>query len=141
MGVDASPGRRAFVLRLLAGPAAFAVVRAAPFAGLAPDAQFAVGAYAWLLAWWVTMPVPWAVTGFLPFVLLPLGGVMPFPDVAARYGHTILPYLMGVMLFGHAFRKHGLGRRIALAALCLPGVARSADGLILVPALQAFSVP
>ena len=76
------------------------------------------------------MPVPWTVTSFLPFVLLPLGA-MPFADVAASYGHTMLPYLMGVMLFGHAFRKHGLARRIALAALCLPGVARSGGRLLL----------
>ena len=128
---EAATGRRAFVLRLLAGPAAFAAVRAAPLTGLAPEAHFAVSAYAWVLAWWVAVPVPWAVTSFLPFVLLPVGGVLPFADVAARYGHTILPYLVGVMLFGHAFRKHGLARRIALAALCLPGVARSSGGLIL----------
>ena len=31
----------------------------------------------------------------------------------------------------HAFQKHGLARRIALAALCVPGVARSGGGLIL----------
>ena len=124
-------GRRAFVLRLLAGPAAFALVHAAPLAGLAPEGQFAVSAYAWTVAWWVAMPVPWAVTSLLPCVLLPVGGAMSLSDVAAGYGHTILPYLMGVMLFGHAFRKHGLARRIALGALCLPGVARSGSGLIL----------
>ena len=128
---EASTGRRAFALRLLAGPAAFAAARAAPLAGLAPEAQFAIGAYAWILAWWVAMPVPWAVTSFLPFVLLPLGASMTFAEVAAGYGHTILPYMLGVMLFGHAFRKHGLARRIALAALCLPGVARSSGGLLL----------
>ena len=127
---DAPAGGRSLTLRLLAGPAAFAAVRAAPLAGLAPEAHFAVGVCAWVLAWWVTVPVPWAVTGVLPFVLLPLGGAMPFAEVAARYGHTILPYLMGVMLFAHAFRKHGLARRIALAALCLPGAARSAGGLL-----------
>ena len=130
-GGEASNGGRAFALRLLAGPAAFAAVRAAPPAGLAPEAHFVLAAYAWVLAWWVAAPVPWTVTSFLPFVLLPLGGAMPFADVAARYGHTILPYLLGVMLFGHAFRKHGLARRIALAALCLPGVARSGGGLLL----------
>ena len=123
-------GRRALALRVLAGPAAFAIVRAAPLVGLAPEAHLALGVYAWTVAWWVTTPVPWAVTSFLPFVILPLGGVMPLSDVADSYGHAILPYLMGVMLFGHAFQKHGLARRIALAALCVPGLARSGIGLI-----------
>ncbi len=128
---EPAAGGRAFVLRLAAGPAAFAAVRAAPLAGLAPEAHFALGAYAWVVAWWVAAPVPWTVTSFLPFVLLPLGGAMPLGDVAARYGHVILPHMMGVMLFGHALRKHGLARRIALATLCLPGVARSGGGLLL----------
>ena len=131
MGVaESSPGRRAFLLRVLAGPAAFALVRAAPLAGLAPEAHLPLGLFAWIVAWWVTTPVPWAVTSFLPFVILPLGGAMSLSDVAASYGHVILPYLMGVMLFGHAFQKHGLARRIALAALCVPGLARSGTGLI-----------
>ena len=131
MGADEAPaGRRGFGWRLLAGPAAFALVHAAPLTGLAPEAHFALGCSAWTVAWWVTRPVPWAVASFLPLVLLPLGA-MPFSEVAARYGQPIFPYLMGIMLFGHAFRKHGLARRISLAALTLPGVARSGAGLIL----------
>ena len=131
MRTEPSTSRRTLVLRLLAGPAAFAVVRVAPLAGLAPEAHFALGVYAWIVAWWVTRPVPWAVTSFLPFVLLPIGAEMGLSNVADTYGHVILPYLIGVMLFGHAFQKHGLARRIALAALCVPGVARSSGGLIL----------
>ena len=125
-----STSRRAFVLRVLAGPAAFAAVLAVPLTGLAPEAHVALGGYAWIVAWWVTTPVPWGVTSFLPFVLLPIGAEMRLTEVAATYGHVIVPYLIGVMLFGHAFQKHGLARRIALAALCVPGVARSGSGLI-----------
>ncbi len=127
---EPSTSRRAFVLRVLAGPAAFAAVLAVPLTGLAPEAHVALGGYAWIVAWWVTTPVPWGVTSFLPFVLLPIGAEMRLTEVAATYGHVIVPYLIGVMLFGHAFQKHGLARRIALAALCVPGVARSGSGLI-----------
>ena len=93
--IERLTGQQAFALRLLAGPAAFAAVRAVPLAGLGPEAHFAVAAYAWILAWWATVPVPWAVTSFLPFVLLPAGGAMPFAEVAALYGQTLLPFLMG----------------------------------------------
>ena len=124
-------GQRAFALRVLAGPAAFAAVRAMPLAGLGPEAHFALAAYAWTLAWWATVPVPWAVTSFLPFVLLPAGRAMPFTEVAGLYGQTILPFLMGSMLFGHAMRKHGLATRVALALLSMPGAARSSGSLIL----------
>ena len=129
---EAPTGRQAFALRVLAGPAAFAAVRAFPLAGLGPEAHFAVAVYAWTLAWWAAVPVPWAVTAFLPFVLLPAGGAMPFAGVAGLYGQTILPFLVGVMLVGHAFRKHGLAVRISLAILSIPGVARSGGGLMFV---------
>ena len=124
-------GRGAFVFRVIAGPAAFAAVRAVPLAGLGPEAHFTLAVYGWTLAWWATVPVPWAVTAFLPFVLLPAGGAIPFADVAGLYGQTILPFLVGVMLFGHALRKHGLAVRISLAILSVPGVARSSGRLIL----------
>ena len=124
-------GQQAFALRVMAGPAAFAAVRAAPLAGLGPEAHFAVAVYAWTLAWWAAVPVPWAVTSFLPFVLLPLGGVMAFAEVAGLYGQTIFPFLVGVMLFGHALHKHGLAARVALAVLSMPGAVRSSGSLIL----------
>ena len=66
---EALTGRQAFVLRVLAGPVAFAALRAVPLAGLGTEAHFTVAVYAWTLAWWATVPVPWAVTAFLPFVL------------------------------------------------------------------------
>ena len=124
-------GQQAFALRVLAGPAAFAAVRAVPLAGLGPEARFALAAYAWILAWWATVPVPWAVTSLLPFVLLPAGSVMPFAEVAGLYGQTILPFLMGSMLFGYAMRKHGLATRVALALLRMPGAVRSSVSLVL----------
>ena len=123
-------GQRGYALRVLAGPAAFVAVRAVPLAGLGPEAHFTVAVYAWTLAWWAAVPVPWAVTAFLPFVLLPAGGALPFADVAGLYGQTILPFLVGVMLVGHALRKHGLAVRISLAILSMPGVARSSGSLI-----------
>ena len=96
---EALTGQRVFALRVLAGPAAFAAVRAVPLSGLGPEAHFAVAVYAWTLAWWATTPVPWAVTAFLPFVLLPARPRDALSaDVAALYGQSILPFLVGVML-------------------------------------------
>jgi sodium-dependent dicarboxylate transporter 2/3/5 len=117
--------------RILAGPLAFFVVQALPLTGLDPRAHAGLGCYAWVLAWWVTRPIPWAVTGFLPLVIFPLTGAMPFADTIALYGQRVLPFLMGVMLFGHAFQKHGLARRMAMTVLSVPGVATSGNRLVL----------
>ncbi len=118
-------------LRILTGPLAFLIVQALSLPGLEAGPHFALSSYAWVVAWWAAMPIPWAITGFLPLVLFPLGGVMPFREVAALYGQRVFPFLLGIMLFGHAFRKYGLARRMATNLLSIPGVATSGARLIL----------
>ena len=117
------------LLSILSGPIAFLVVWLVPLAGLNPRAHFGLSAFAWTLAWWVLTPVPWSVTGFLPLVLFPIGGVMSFNATAALYGQRVLPFVLGVMLFGHAFQKHGLARRMAVNILSISGVATSGSRL------------
>jgi len=119
------------LVRIFIGPVLFLIVQALPLAGLEPAAHFALSCYVWIIAWWVTQPVPWAVSGFLPLVLFPLGGAMNFKDTIALYGQPVLPFLLGVMLFGYAFEKHGLARRMAISFLSLPGTARSGKRLLL----------
>ncbi len=128
---DSTNKALALFFRILAGPLAFFLVQAIPLADLKTEAHFGLSCYAWILAWWVTMPIPWAVTGFLPLVLFPIFGVMPFAQVIPLYGQRVFPFLLGIMLFGHAFYKHGLARRMAMTVLSIPGVATSGNGLIL----------
>ena len=118
-------------LRMLSGPAAFAIVYLLPLDGLEAPAHIALSCFAWIVVWWATRPVPWAITGLLPLLIFPLSAIMPFRDTAALYGQRVFPVLLGVMLFGHAFRKHGLAKRIAFGILSIPGVAVSGPRLIL----------
>src|SRR6185369_9450701 len=120
------------VLAIVSGPLVFALIQFIPIGGLKPEGHIALSAFAWILAWWVFQPIPWAITGMLPLVILPLAGALSFQDTAALYGQRILFFLVGVMLFGHALEKHGLGRRIAINILSVPGVATSGNRLILV---------
>jgi solute carrier family 13 (sodium-dependent dicarboxylate transporter), member 2/3/5 len=43
----------------------------------------------------------------------------------------VFPFLLGVMLFGHAFQKYGLARRMATTILSIRGVATSGNRLVL----------
>ena len=124
--------RRALALRVTAGPLTFAAVQLTPLTGLGLEAHLALSTYAWMLAWWAARPVPWAVTSFLPLLVFPLAGVMPIREVSALYGQPILPFVLGVMLLGHAFRKHGVALRLAMTVLSIPGVASSRARLVLV---------
>ena len=128
------------VVGILSGPIAFLIVWLIPLAGLNPQAHFGLSVFAWTLAWWVLTPVPWAVTGFLPLVLFPLGGVMSFAATAALYGQRVLPFVLGVMLFGHAFQKHGLARRMAVNILSISGVATSGNRLVLMILISSAAV-
>ena len=129
---DAAAGGAAGLAgRILAGPLVFFIVQAIPLTGLDPRAHVGLSCYGWVLAWWVTTPIPWAVTGFLPLVIFPLTGAMSFADTIALYGQRVFPFLMGIMLFGHAFSKHGLARRMAMTVLSIPGVATSGARLVL----------
>jgi len=45
--------------------------------------------------WWITETLPIPATSLVPFILLPLSGVMTYKDAAAGFGHHVILLLMG----------------------------------------------
>jgi sodium-dependent dicarboxylate transporter 2/3/5 len=83
--------------------------------GLSADA-WAVAAVALVMAvLWLTEAIPLAMTSVLPFLLLPLMGVMGPEEVAGLYWSPILFLVLGGALVATAVETHGLHRRLALA--------------------------
>jgi len=121
-----------FIVRILIGPVVFLIIRAIPIVDLETNGQIALAIYGWIIAWWILTPVPWAVTALLPLILFPLFGIMNLRYTAELYGQRILFFLVGIMLVGYAFQKHGLAKRIALNVLCIKGIATSGSRIILV---------
>ena len=69
---------------LVVGLLAFALTLALPApAGMPPAAWLTAGLVVWMATWWMTEAVPLTATALLPFVVLPLGGVMD-ANAAAR---------------------------------------------------------
>jgi len=132
MAKEKSSGPLNYLIKILSGPVLFIIVQLIPIEGLDPKGHIALSCFVWILAWWITQPIPWSVSGLLPLLILPIAGAMPFREVIALYGQRILPFLMGVMLFGHAFQKHGLAQRMALNILRIPGMASSGSRIIFV---------
>jgi sodium-dependent dicarboxylate transporter 2/3/5 len=90
-------------------------------AGL-PPAGWATAAVAALMAvWWFTDAVPVAMTGTLPFLLLPLLGVAKPGEVAADYMQPVLFLVIGGAMLGRALEKWGLHRRVAIAVVTHAG--------------------
>ncbi|WP_298309081.1 DASS family sodium-coupled anion symporter [uncultured Erythrobacter sp.] len=103
---------------LFLGPLAFAISVFAPApAGMEPAAWLVAGLVVWMAAWWMTEAVPLPVTALLPFVCLPLSGVMTARETASAYYAPILFLLLGGAFIALAIERTGLHRRLSLAIL------------------------
>jgi len=124
-----SPARK---IGLVAGPLVFALtaLTAAP-EGMDASAWLVAGLVIWMAAWWITEAVPLTVTGFLPFLILPLGGVMNARDTASAYYAPILFLLLGGAFLALAIERTGLHRRLSLAILRIFGSHGGEFGLLL----------
>jgi sodium-dependent dicarboxylate transporter 2/3/5 len=122
-------GTGTYLLKLLSGPIAFAIVMAWPLA-LSYQGHVTAATFACVIVWGVTQPIPWAIAGMLPFVVFPAANVMDIASTVRLYGQPIFFWIMGTVLMGYAIEKHGLAQRIALGFLALPGVGRKANRLM-----------
>jgi len=110
-----------YLVRLVAGPLAFALIYALPLA-LSYEGRIAFATFVCAIVWWMTQPLPWAMAAMLPFLVFPAAGVMDITETMRLYGQPIFFWIMGTVLMGYAIEKHGLAHRFALALLALPGI-------------------
>lgn len=103
-------------LILLAGLCLFALARLAPPpAGLPPEGWAVAAVGALMALFWLTEAIPLALTATLPFLLLPLMGIMDAGDIAGLYWSPIIFLVFGGALLAVAVETHGLHRRLAIA--------------------------
>lgn len=81
----------------------------------------AVGAAGWMAYWWVTAPVDYAVTAFLPIALNALIQIADMKAVIANYASETILLLLGASILTASWEKTGLDRRIAVRFLNLIG--------------------
>ncbi len=79
------------------------------------DTGWAVAALALVMAiLWLTEALPLPLAATLPFLILPIAGVMPAAGVAGLYWSPILFLVLGGALMAIAVETHGLHRRLAM---------------------------
>lgn len=88
-----------------------------PPEGLSVEAWRTAAVAVLMACWWFTEAVPVALTGALPFLLLPLLGVTKADAVAAEYMAPVIFLILGGSMLGVAMEKWGLHRRLALAVI------------------------
>ncbi len=104
---------------LFLGPAAGLALYLLPTPGLSSEAHFLAAVLAWVVVWWVTEPVPLAVTALSGAALCVIGRVAPVKDVLAPFSNPVIFLFLGSFLIAEAMTVHGLDRRFAFGILSI----------------------
>ncbi len=86
-------------------------------AGLQPEGQRAIAAFALCVFYWVLNVLPLMITSLLAIILLPLSGVMQSGQAYALFGNEAVFFILGAFILAACLMKSGLSTRIALTIL------------------------
>ncbi len=111
------------LLFLLAGPTLFVLCYFLLPAGVfeTPAARGAIGTVAWMALWWVTGPIDYAVTAFLPIAVNALFNLVDMSAVITNYASETILLLLGASILNVSWEITGLDKRIAAKCLSLVG--------------------
>ncbi|WP_375292019.1 SLC13 family permease, partial [Qipengyuania sp.] len=108
-------------------------------AGLDRPAMVTGGLVLLMAAWWMTEALPLTATALVPFLVLPIAGVMDAKATASAYYSPILFLILGGAFLALAIERTGMHRRLALWLLRLSG-ARSGQRGVLFAFMTAAAV-
>src|SRR5688500_3496535 len=75
----------------------------------------------WVAVWWLTEALHLGITSLVPFILMPLLGIMKTEQVAMQYMDQIIFLFMGGFFIAYAMEKWGLHKRAAFRIIMLTG--------------------
>ena len=93
--------------------------------GLAFPPAFTLAITALCAVWWVSEPIPLAITSLIPIALFPLLGILSKQEVAQSYGHSLILLLLGGFILSTAMESSGTHRRLAIGMVNLFGAHNS----------------
>ncbi len=107
---------------LFGGLITFILMLLAPAPAGMPLLAWHMAALVVLMAiWWMSEALPLTITALLPFLILPVMGIMKTGDVAGAYYSPILFLVLGGAFIALAIERTGLHRRLALAIVSRSG--------------------
>lgn len=84
-------------------------------------ARLAIGTMLWMAFWWVSVPVEYVVTAFLPITINAIFGMVEMKTVISNYSQETILLLLGASVLTVLWSEVGLDRRIAARFLSLVG--------------------
>ena len=109
----------------LLGPLCAVVLWLLPIAGISEAAHHMLAVMALVAVWWITEPVPIAVTSLLGPTLCVLFGVAKMSDAFANFANPMIFLFMGGFLLAKAMMVNGLDKRIAYGIMSMRWVGDS----------------
>ena len=107
---------------LILGPVIFALLYfLLPESVFTQSARGAAATVAWIAFWWITSPVDYTVTAFLPIALNAILGMVDMSSVIANYASETILLLLGASILVVSWEVTGLDRRIAAKCLSMVG--------------------
>ena len=96
-----------------------------PIQGINEEAHHLLAIMAMVAVWWITEPVPIAVTSLLGPTLCVLFGVANMTDAFANFANPMIFLFMGGFLLAKAMMVNGLDKRIAFGIMSMKWVGDS----------------
>ena len=111
------------IIHLIIGPLLFALLCVClPHSVFTEfETRAAVGTIIWMAYWWVTGPVDYAVTAFLPIALNAIFQMTDMSAVISNYADETIMLLLGASIISVMWENTGLDKRIAITFLRLIG--------------------
>ena len=110
-------------IHLIVGPALFLlcllILPASVFS--TTESKAAIGTVLWMAYWWVTRPVDYAITAFLPMAVNALLPMTEMAPVIANYASETVLLLFGASIITISWEETGLDKRIAAVFLRVIG--------------------
>lgn len=85
------------------------------------ETRAAVGTIIWMAYWWVTGPIDYTVTAFLPIALNAIFQMTDMSSVISNYADETILLLLGASIISVMWENTGLDKRIAITFLRLIG--------------------
>jgi len=119
------------IVGLVLGPVVLATVMAAPMRLTNPQ-QALLGLILMTVIYWITSALPIPITSIWALALAVILGIDRSRVVFGAFSSPTLFLLIGGFIITQSMIKYGLGHRIALRVLLIPGVAKSTYRIIAV---------
>lgn len=115
------------LIHILIGPAIFALctflIPSSAFGAV--EARMAIGTVLWMAYWWITAPIDYAVTAFLPIAVNALFSLVDMSAIISQYASETILLLLGASILTVSWTITGLDKRIAVAFLGMLGTSLS----------------